>query len=692
MPSHRIMPIVPTGVGRVKEGLRASSWGKRLSASILRDFLKARLTAFLATDRYIRLSVAPTNPKLSVVVTADERVELTLNCLESLAIADLSSAELICVGAMFSDATKRVLGRFIGLKCCTAPNSKNVAETLNVAVDMARGDHILFVPNNVEVSAHVIESLSMRLPTDGAVVGGLVVDAQGKVCEAGTLIGRRGDFLLYGAGDNPFLPDYQFSRYAHCFVDAPLLAPRDALIGTNGLDTTYDRLHFVDYCLRTWETGSAVVYDPALSVLDLQPRRQRQFTSRAPHDELMRLVDRHRPWLAKQAVRDRASLLSRHPMDTRKRILFIDDRVPHPHLGWGFPRSHLILTKLVDMGYFVTFFPLLEPKEEWSSAYQDIPRSIEILLGSGRSGLEEVLRQRREYYDLVLVSRPDNMASYKRAVSNIPSDARTKVVYDAEALFAHRELAKMRLEGKPPTWEQAEARIAEEMKLLEGCNAVISVSKKESAEFARRGVAKVNTLGHGITPRPTRNGFDQRRNLLFVGAAPIVECPNADAILWFCDQVLAKLQRKVDGTLKLIVAGINNLPRTGLLATSSVVFAGVVPNLESLYNEARLFVAPIRYSAGIPLKVYDAAAHGLPVVATPNLAVQLDWQHERDLLVAESANEFVDQCARLYSDALLWDRLRSGALRRVGTDCSIDAFALKLKSIVDNAIGASPPG
>jgi hypothetical protein len=42
----------------------------------------------------------------------------------------------------------------------------------------------------------------------------------------------------------------------------------------------------------------------------------------------------------------------------------------------------------------------------------------------------------------------------------------------------------------------------------------------------------------------------------------------------------------------------------------------------------RVFAAPTRYSPGIPLKVHDAAAHGLPVVRTPLMAEQLDREHE----------------------------------------------------------------
>jgi len=102
----------------------------------------------------------------------------------------------------------------------------------------------------------------------------------------------------------------------------------------------------------------------------------------------------------------------------------------------------------------------------------------------------------------------------------------------------------------------------------------------------------------------------------------------------------------------------------------------------TVYNRARLFVAPTRFSAGIPLKICEAAAHGLPTVATSLAGRQLGWEHERELLLADDPRSFANACTQLYTDPSLWNQLRANVLKRVGADFSPNAFSDQLKTII----------
>jgi glycosyltransferase involved in cell wall biosynthesis len=109
----------------------------------------------------------------------------------------------------------------------------------------------------------------------------------------------------------------------------------------------------------------------------------------------------------------------------------------------------------------------------------------------------------------------------------------------------------------------------------------------------------------------------------------------------------------------------------------------VVNDLTPIYNRARLFVAPTRFSAGIPLKVCEAAAYGLPVVATSLTGMQLGWNHEQELLLADTPQDFASACVRLYGDPRLWNRLRDNLINRVKRDFSPEAFSKQLQQIID---------
>jgi glycosyltransferase involved in cell wall biosynthesis len=104
-------------------------------------------------------------------------------------------------------------------------------------------------------------------------------------------------------------------------------------------------------------------------------------------------------------------------------------------------------------------------------------------------------------------------------------------------------------------------------------------------------------------------------------------------------------------------------------------------DLTQLYADARVFVAPTRYAAGIPHKIHESAARGLPVVATALVATQLGWKDSAELLIGTDAASFAQKCIELYRNKELWMKLRQAGLDRVKAECSKEAFDRKLREI-----------
>ena len=110
---------------------------------------------------------------------------------------------------------------------------------------------------------------------------------------------------------------------------------------------------------------------------------------------------------------------------------------------------------------------------------------------------------------------------------------------------------------------------------------------------------------------------------------------------------------------------------------------GRVEDLASWYDRARVFVAPSRIAAGIPLKVLEAAANGIPAVVTPPLAAQLGWTPGEELLVGETPDAIAEAVLRLYSGESLWSGLQSRALARVSGEHGMEAMKRALSAIVE---------
>jgi glycosyltransferase involved in cell wall biosynthesis len=407
-----------------------------------------------------------------------------------------------------------------------------------------------------------------------------------------------------------------------------------------------------------------------------------------------------RPWIGTRAIRgflqrhqDRLQqhyepnkkniLPARDAIRQRRRVLFIEDRVPHPALGSGFPRSNAILSILAKSGCFITLYPTAVIAEEWCEVYSDIPREVEVMLGYGPDRLQPFLASRIGYYDLMLISRPHNM-QFAKPILHAHRDwfRNTRIIYDAEALFAVRELASLRLMGAELDTKSVEQLTISEVELAAQANIVVSVSKLEAAEFSRLGVGNVRVLGHSIAVAPTPRAFEERGGFLFVGSLLEEKSPNGDAVLWFTREILPLIQQSL-GPVPFTIAGVNKIDLSSSPAASQLRILGKVPDLSAIYDEARVFVAPTRFAAGIPLKIYEAAARGVPAVATSLLMRQLGWVEDTHLLIADEPRAFAEQCVRLYSDASLWERIRRDALHQVRIDCSPEAFETTLESILE---------
>lgn len=87
---------------------------------------------------------------------------------------------------------------------------------------------------------------------------------------------------------------------------------------------------------------------------------------------------------------------------------------------------------------------------------------------------------------------------------------------------------------------------------------------------------------------------------------------------------------------------------------------------------AHIALVPIDLGGGTRLKILEAMAAGVPVVATPFSAEGLDVADSVHVLLADSDRACADGIARLWQDVDLWTRLRSDgrrfALDRYGPD------------------------
>jgi GT2 family glycosyltransferase/SAM-dependent methyltransferase len=643
-----------------------------------------RLRVFLSGTAHLKLPSSET-PDVTIILVLHNRAELTFACLtsirECLGESDVG-IEVVILDNCSTDLTSDLLARVKGARVIRKSDNVHFLRGVNLATIGARGRNILLLnndaqlfPGSLEAAIHTLESAA-----DIGAVGGRIVLPDGLLQEAGSIIWGDGTCVGYGRGRNPDDPEVMFRRDVDYCSGAFLLTRCELFERLNGFDERFVPAYYeeVDYCVRLWQSGFRVVYEPSAVIMHYE------FASASSSAEALSLQRRnhqlfcqkHAAWLnGREAFSEKNMLVARTTTQTRKRILVIEDRVPHPKLGSGYPRSCALVQALVDLGAQVTFFPMFETVDSWLDVGATLDPSVEVFLRSTSRELRDFLDNRRLYFDAILVCRPHNMRAFLDVLNDdhgVVTGA--KIIYDAEAIFATREVLRRELSGDVVSSAEASRMLAEEIGLTRVADYVLSVSSIERALFLENGVRRALLLGYPIRPNSTTLEFDDRTDILFVGSILEDDSPNADSLRWFAKEVLPHLRASLGSEIRLKVIGLNRAPSVEALNGSALDLVGCVDDLKPHFEKARVAIAPTRFAAGIPLKAHQAASFGVPMVVTDLIAGQLGWQVGRDLLAASDGPSFAAECVRLYRSPQLWESIRRNAMERVREDCSPERF------------------
>lgn len=660
----------------------------------VRRHADAALDAWLREPHRIALP-APRDaaPDLSVIIVLFNQAGLSRRMLQALADQRGPSFETIIIDNASADRTGELLARVDGARIVRNEDNLGFLRAANQGAALAHGRFVAFLNSDAFLQPGALAAAFEALQADAGIgaLGGRVVLTAGGLQEAGNVVFRDGSAGGVGRSESPWSSPARATRGTDYVSGVFLVTPRALWRELGGFDPAFAPAYYedADYCLRVWQSGLRCVFEPRIllehvewgsatgnSATELMERNRAIF------------VGRHAAWLAEQPWPGALPLDGdrwRSPDDRRARrprVLMLDDQVPHMVRGGGLPRARLMLQALD--GWALTHLPLWATDEDWAAINASVPRSVEVALGQGMGGLEAFLERRRGVYDVLLVSRPPNLAAIEPLRRRRPELFEgMRLVYDAEAVFALREIGMAAVRGEPLSKEAAEARVQEEVELARDASDVIVVSEMDAQCFARAGI-RTHVVSHAVQPRQSAPGLRDRRGLLFVGALH-PGTPNEDGLLWFVEEVLPRVHKRIGAAVPLTVVGECRSAPVAALNGGHVRLAGPQAALEPYYDAARVFVAPARFAGGVPIKVIEAAAQGIPVVASDLLVRQLAWHEGHEIAGAADADAFADAVVRLLRDDAAWMAQREAAWARCRERYDPHRFAERLRAILGAA-------
>ena len=254
-----------------------------------------------------------------------------------------------------------------------------------------------------------------------------------------------------------------------------------------------------------------------------------------------------------------------------------------------------------------------------------------------------------------------------------------RIGYDMVDFHALRMRREAEVTSSESLLEQAEAMEGLEIALTRAADVVFAVSDPELS-LVRDSVPEVRifTLPNAFRVPPRQPpGVAGRKNVLFLGG--FWHRPNGDAVQWFVQHVWPLIRQGAPDA-EFHIAG-SNMDESihSLERHDGVKVIGYVPDLEPFFNEGRVFVAPLRFGAGMKGKVGLSMAYGLPVVTNDIGAEGMNVRNGRELLLANDVEGLAAAVLRLLECDEDWLRIQEQARQFVAQTLSFASLHATLR-------------
>jgi glycosyltransferase involved in cell wall biosynthesis len=166
---------------------------------------------------------------------------------------------------------------------------------------------------------------------------------------------------------------------------------------------------------------------------------------------------------------------------------------------------------------------------------------------------------------------------------------------------------------------------------------------------------------------------------------------------WFVSDIFGRVLQRQPKTQLVVVGHWPEQLREPFSQLPAVTFAGNVsgPDIAAIYQRSRVAIAPIRFGAGVKVKVITALSYGVPVVSTAVGLAGIDISAEDDeprdpgelgAIQADDAASFAQAVSWLINAGTAWRTYSDRGEQFVARVYSRAQFVLAWERALESAI------
>ncbi|MDQ3667294.1 MAG: glycosyltransferase [Acidobacteriota bacterium] len=600
--------------------------------------------------------------QISIIIPVFNKVDFTFQCLRSLLPEiDFSTSEIIVVNNASTDSTSQVLGHF-GDLISVIDNRENqgFVNACNQGAAAAVGEYLLFLNNDTVVQAGWIGNLLDTMKNDSSVgaVGSMFLYPDGRIQEAGGIVWKTGEAYHYGWGESPSDRKYNFTREVDYCSAASLLVKKSLFDTLGGFDRRYAPAYYedVDLCFGIRSLGHKVIFQPLSRVMHYEGvTAGRDLAGSIKTYQLMNRKKFAHKWSASLDQQVENDPVLAHQAANRKTgppMIVFDDRVPTPDRDAGSARIVNILKLLARIGkpVFVPIKPLYESEQFlWREGIETA------------NVVDYVRLMKSRNFQVAILSRPDVATGLLRSIRR--ADPKTKIIFDMVDAHFVRLGREHEITGNQKLALEARRSRELELALARASDQVWCASEADkkavSTAVGEERLVVIPTI-HALRDRG--KSPEEREGLLFIGH--MSHRPNSDAVNYFMREIYPLLKQRLPSVTFYIV-GSSASPEIEAYDSATVRIMGYVPDINPILRSARVFIAPLRFGAGVNGKIAEALSYGVPVVTTSIGAEGVGLTSEENAMIADDPEEFANSVLRVYRDMDLWRRLSESGCKHI---------------------------
>ena len=636
---------------------------------------------------------ANANPVVSIIIPMYNQVEYTYNCICSIFNnSGYDDYEIIVADDNSSESIELLRDNFENLVLIRNEANLGFLKNCNHAASKARGQYFVFLNNDTQVQKNWLKELlsCFALSDNIGLAGSKLLYESGRLQEAGGIIWQDGSGWNYGNDDNPKRPEYNYVKEVDYISGASVMIDAGLWREIGGFDELFAPAYYedTDLCFQVRKEGYKVMYQPFSAVVHFEGITHGTDVNKGVKKYQVvnrkKFVDKWQQVLQCKSQNGENVFTERDRTTGKKIILIVDHYLPQPDRDAGSRCIINFIDSMLELGYHVKFLGENQnvPKK-YQLALQE--KGVEVLYGKAYnfddSNWKQYLNKNINNFDAVLLSR----ASVCLPVLNFIRS----IAYNGKVIYFGHDLGYLRLEREAVA--KKSAALAKQAKKIKAAEDIMYQNADDSLvlsydELAYLGKYITKPLhyvpGYFFDVAGNTPVYDNREGLLFVGG--FNHPPNKEAMKWFLDEVYPELSAHHIG-LTIVGSLVPDFifryrDRFRDIKILSDISA---EELDVLYTQSKIAIAPLLSGAGVKGKVIEAMANGVPVVGT---STAFEGMPKNDSFIYKGINTpaaMTAEILRVCNDKNVWEELSSFGKNYVRDNFNKENMKAVFKEIIE---------